>query len=54
MSQKPMPPREQIARMIARALGHNDELGMYWERYVCAADLILSETRLMFTKEPAQ
>ena len=34
---------EQVARVIARALGHNDETGMYWERYVLAARLILKE-----------
>ena len=34
---------ERIARLIARRLGHNDETGMHWERYVCAAELIDEE-----------
>ncbi len=34
---------ERIARLIARRLGHNDENGMYWERYVCAATAIDDE-----------
>lgn len=34
---KPEPTEEGIARVIAQALGHNDETGMYWDRYVLAA-----------------
>jgi len=45
-----MPARERIARMIARALGHNDDPGMNWERYACAAELILRECRVVFQK----
>lgn len=41
---------ERIARMIARALGHNDDSGMNWERYVCASRLILRECRVVFAK----
>lgn len=44
-----MKPEERIARIIARALGHNDDTGMYWERYVLAARLILKKTRVVFT-----
>lgn len=44
-----MTPEEKIARIIARALGHNDDQGMYWDRYVLAARLILKETRVVFT-----
>ena len=32
-----MSDEEKIARIIARALGHNDDQGSYWERYVLAA-----------------
>lgn len=38
-----MSPAEHIARIIARKLGHNDDTGMYWERYVLAAEGILQE-----------
>ncbi|MEJ0093292.1 MAG: hypothetical protein WDN46_17545 [Methylocella sp.] len=31
---------ERVARMIARRLGHNDDEGMYWDRYVLPARLI--------------
>jgi len=48
-----MTPEERVARMIARALGHNDDSGMDWERYACAARLILRETRVVFTKKEA-
>jgi hypothetical protein len=34
---------EQIARIIARALGHNDDQGSYWERYILAARLLIKE-----------
>lgn len=34
---------EQIARVIARKLGHNDETGMYWEQYILAARGIIAE-----------
>lgn len=47
-----MNPEERVARIIARALGHNDDAGMYWERYVLAARAILRETRVVFTKGP--
>lgn len=43
-----MKPEERIARIMARALGHNDETGMYWERYVLAARLLLKEARIVF------
>ena len=39
---------ERLARIIARALGHNDDSGMHWEKYVLAARLILKETRVVF------
>jgi hypothetical protein len=38
-----MPQRERIARIIARALGHNDENGMFWEQYVLAADALIKQ-----------
>lgn len=41
---------ERIARMIARALGHNDDGGMEWRKYLCASQLILRECRVMFPK----
>lgn len=34
---------ERIARQIARGLGHNDDAGMEWERYVAPAVIILNE-----------
>jgi len=34
---------EKVARIIARALGHNDDNGMYWEDYVLAARLLIKE-----------
>jgi len=43
-----MNPEERLARIIARALGHNDDTGMHWERYVLAARLILKEARVVF------
>lgn len=45
-----MPAEERIARMIARALGHNDDGGMEWQRYACASQLILRECRVAFSK----
>ena len=36
-----MPDCERAARIMARALGHNDENGMYWERYVLAAEALI-------------
>lgn len=36
---------EKVARMIARGLGHNDETGIHWERYVRAAEIIVREFR---------
>ena len=37
---------ERLARIIARALGHNDDQGSYWERYVLAARLLIKEMNL--------
>lgn len=34
---------ERIARQIARGLGHNDDVGMEWERYIAPAVIILNE-----------
>lgn len=34
---------EAVARAIARALGHNDDSGMHWERYVLPARLLHKE-----------
>ena len=34
---------EVVSRVIARALGHNDDSGMEWERYVLAARLLMKE-----------
>lgn len=49
-----MKPEERIARIIARALGHNDDSGMHWERYALAARLILKESRVVFTTAAVQ
>lgn len=43
---------ERIARLIARRLGHNDDTGMNWERYVCAAELIDEEYQPRLTARP--
>jgi hypothetical protein len=32
---------ETIARIIARRLGHNDDVGMDWERYILPARAIV-------------
>lgn len=40
------PQVEAVSRVIARALGHNDDQGMEWERYVLAARLLLREYRI--------
>lgn len=45
-----MPSEERIARMIARGLGHNDENGMHWEKYILGARCILKNCRVMFPK----
>ena len=45
-----MTPTEKLAHIIARALGHNDDQGMYWERYVGVAELILRECRVTFPR----
>lgn len=37
---------EQVARVIARKLGHNDDSGMHWERYILAARGIIEEFHL--------
>lgn len=34
---------ERIARQISRGLGHNDPVGMEWERYIAPAVIILNE-----------
>lgn len=34
---------EALARVIARKLGHNDDSGMYWQRYALAARGIAEE-----------
>lgn len=47
-----MSSEERLSRMIARALGHNDHGGMYWDRYVLAARLILRDCRVEFTPIP--
>lgn len=44
---------EQVARVIARKLGHNDETGMYWERYICAAQGIVNEFLVRQIKQVA-
>jgi hypothetical protein len=49
-----MKPEERIARIIARALGHNDDMGVHWERYVLAARLILKEARVVFTTHSSE
>jgi hypothetical protein len=36
---------EAVARMIARGLGHNDDAGIMWERYVIPARIIVREFR---------
>ena len=40
---EPMTETERIARIIARKLGHNDDAGMEWERYVLAAKGVIAE-----------
>jgi hypothetical protein len=34
---------ERVARMIARGLGHNDDVGMGWERYIRPAQIVCRE-----------
>lgn len=43
MKTKIVTKEEYIARIIARALGHNDNEGMYWENYILAAILLIKE-----------
>ncbi len=43
---------EKIARLIARRLGHNDETGMEWQRYICAAELINEEFQPRLRPKP--
>jgi hypothetical protein len=43
-------PEEKLARIIARALGHNDHDGMFWDKYVLAARLILKEARVTWIR----
>jgi hypothetical protein len=38
---------ESIARQIARGLGHNDDSGMEWERYIAPAVIILNENPVL-------
>lgn len=38
---------ERIARQIARGLGHNDDVGMEWERYITPAVIILNENPVL-------
>lgn len=45
-----MTAEERIARIIARAEGHNDDGGMQWERYIGASRLILRECWVVFPK----
>lgn len=45
-----MPAEERLARLIARGEGHNDHEGMYWERYLYTARLILRHARIVFEK----
>jgi hypothetical protein len=47
ISEKWMPKDEKIARIIARKLGHNDDYGMDWERYILAARGIIDEVHLL-------
>ena len=49
-----MPDEERLSRMMARALGHNDHGGMYWDRYVLAARLVLRECRVEFKPIPGK
>jgi hypothetical protein len=37
---------ERIARQIARGLGHNDDVGMEWERYIAPAVIIVNENSI--------
>ncbi len=41
---------EKVARVIARKLGHNDDTGMYWERYIEAARGIIQEFKVIELK----
>lgn len=51
---------ERVARQIARGLGHNDETGMDWERYISPAVIVLNENpnllrpNLRLAASPAQ
>lgn len=47
-----MSAEERLSRMMARALGHNDDGGMHWENYALAARLILRECRVAFKPIP--
>lgn len=47
-----MSDEERLSRMMARALGHNDDGGMHWDRYVLAARLILRECSVEFKPIP--
>jgi hypothetical protein len=52
VEQKPgLSQEERIARIIARALGHNDDAGMYWERYVLAARALIKAGMTLRTSE---
>lgn len=38
---------QRIARQISRGLGHNDDVGMDWERYIAPAVIILNENPIL-------
>ena len=50
ISRPDMPSEERLARLISRALGHNDSEGAYWDRDVLAARIILRHCRVAFEK----
>jgi hypothetical protein len=39
---------ERLARILARAEGHNDENGMFWERHVIAARAVFRQCAVQF------
>jgi hypothetical protein len=47
ITQKWIPQDERIARIIARKLGHNDDLGIHWESYILAARGLIDELYIM-------
>lgn len=48
-----MSAEERLARMISRGLGHNDDGGMDWEKYILPARLILKNCRVAFPPVPS-